>query len=94
MEACIFKNQSACDKYYSKRKVEGVFVLSDLNNLVPYSYHVKSKQISENELITSRFNGEFISTGYVCAKHRYVFGVDWRPQKQCMHPNHILAGKI
>ena len=59
-------------------------------------HHHEKTDWTEKLLIENRTGKKFESDeDIICAFHRFNFGIGWRPDKRCYHPEHEQAfGKL
>lgn len=69
-----------------KRRKSGVLHFSELDQTVDIK--ICNGEVTEKQLIESRAKKQFQETDFVCAFHRYSFGIDWRAPQCCQHPLH------
>ena len=43
---------------------------------------------TERDIIENRLKRKLSNDNKICQKHRFELGIQWRPPKQCAHPNH------
>ena len=58
-------------------------------------HHYEKATFTERSLIENRTRKKFESDeDIICAFHRYNFGIKWRSEKRCYHPEHLqTSGK-
>ena len=83
---CIcFKETGNCG-LNRKRKKSDVACFSELDQTVDVK--ICNREVTEKQLIESRAKRQFQESNFVCAFHRYSFGIDWRAPQCCQHPLH------
>ena len=69
-----------------KRRKSDVVCFSELDQTVDVKIY--NGQVTEKQLIESRAKRQFQESDFVCAFHRYSFGIDWRAPQCCHYPLH------
>ena len=92
---CVFKD-GKCG-IHKKSRNENIYLVGDLeisckNHLVNKELLLKHSEdpgITEKQLIESRCKRQLENTDYICAYHRYFFGIYYKHSVKCFHPGHI-----
>ena len=81
----IFKETGNCGLNRKRRKSD-VVCYPELDQTVDVK--ICNGEVTEKQLIESRAKRQFQESDFVCAFHRYSFGIDWRAPQCCQHPLH------
>ena len=94
---CILNSEDQCGAYKRlKPPVQGLFSLAQLDHdILPHLVSCKVKKPHEDvngwnelKLIENRLGKTLENEDKLCAYHRFINGVGWRPSKRCQHPLH------
>ena len=81
----LFKETGNCGLNRKRRKSD-VVCFSELDQTVDVK--ICNGEVTEQQLIENRAKRQFQESDFVCAFHRYSFGIDWRVPQCCQHPLH------
>ena len=95
-EKCVFKNDEHCEMH-KKSCDENTYLVGDLDNscknhlmnLKLLLKHGEDAVITEKQLIETCCKHELEDTDYICAYHRYFFGIYYKHSLKHFHPGHI-----
>ena len=102
---CLLSNFGSCGPYLPRNEKELV-PLKTLNNAVSDHFAClgikalnqncfKHDITAEKGLVCQRANlsKKVSEDGLICPKHRYTYGIYYRPSKLCLHPEHVSTKK-
>ena len=100
-EGCCMSNLDVCGPF-SRKGYDGMFEVKDiLEDVKPHLISLKlvgrgSNVSNWNEklLIENRTRMKLKHDGFICAKHRYKFGIYYKPPTLCQHPEHLDKKKV